>query len=279
MSAPEMTPTVTAGAHPAGDRSPSARQQQALDQLVSARTSGQPSAIRAAEQQVALAHLGLAAGLARRYGNKGLESADLLQVANLGLVKAVKRWDPQIAEWFGPFAYVTILGEIRRSFRDQLHIIRLPRAVSEISVHAHAVLPELEQRLRRHPSRADIAAAVEVETAEFDVAQAAAASCRVCSLDDPAVLAAAISSAGTWTTLDEPGIDRGLLIAGVLAHLTTRQQQLVQLRFVDGLSQQQIAQIIGVSQMQISRLLRQLLSELTPLLAPLAEGQDLASAS
>ena len=190
---------------------PLLRQQRALDRLVTARTTGTPAQITLAEQQVTLTHSALAWALAHRYRDKGVETADLEQVAYLGLVKAVKGWDPGVAELFAPFAYVTILGEIRRYFRDQLHTIRPPRGVAEINAHARAVLPELEQRLHRYPRRAEMATAVGVTTAELDAARTAATGCRVRSLDDPAASGRTVQrrhpyrrpGRGRWTSPDD----------------------------------------------------------------------------
>ena len=253
------------------------RQQRALDRLATARATGTPAQITLAEQQVTLTHSALASALAHRYRDKGVETADLEQVAYLGLVKAAKGWDPGVAELFAPFAYVTILGELRRYFRDQLHTIRPPRPMAEINARAFAALPALEQRLGHHPRRAEVAAAIGIEGQELDAARTAATGCWVHSLDDPLVMMAALSSASTRTVGHESDTERRLMIADALSHLSVRQQQLVQWRFADQLTQREISQIIGVSQMQVSRLLSRVLNILSPMLSLLVHDCDLAA--
>lgn len=216
-------------------------------------------------RQAVLIGLGLADTIARRYRNRGIELEDLIQVARLGLVKAVQGYRVESASSFVSYAAPTISGEIKRHFRDYGWLIRPPRSMQELRVDINECRTRLGQRLMRNPSDNEVALALgvpadrvrEARLGELTYAPAA-------SLED----AQPVST--------ESGYDRvvnRLATDAITAGLSDRERWIIKLRFDDELSQSQIATIIGVSQMQVSRLLSRILDKLRGSL----HGIDLAS--
>jgi len=200
-------------------------------------------------------NLGLAHQLARRFANRGEPHDDLVQVASLALVKAVDRFDPDHGATFSSFAVTSIVGELKRHFRDKGWAVRAPRRIQELYLELGHHIDQLSQELGRAPTVAELAAAS--STTEDAVLEAleAGRSYRTASLDAPDRDEQTLAeSLGT----DDPQFnhieDRSVL-AVALQRLSPRDQRILQLRFVDGLTQSEIAARLGVSQMQISRLL------------------------
>jgi RNA polymerase sigma-B factor len=234
----------------------SPEQSTALAALTRARSQPSTAGIAAAEKRVVTAFLSLATALARRYANRGLEAEDLQQLAFLGLVKAVKRWDPTVGAEFVPYAYPVILGEMKRHFRDHLTTIRLPRVLQEVHAQAAAARETFRQRVGRDATDAELAAAVGVDIALIRAEHAATFHCRAASLDEPAVLDQAAHDPCTAAAVELDLIEDRMILTRALAELTERQRRLVGLRYWHGLSQSQIADVIGISQMHVSRQLR-----------------------
>jgi RNA polymerase sigma-B factor len=223
-------------------------------------------------------HLGLARHLALRYSD-GIEPLDdLVQVASLGLIKAVDRFDPERGVSFTTFAVPTILGELRRHFRDRGWAIHVPRDLKEASLR-------VSRALAAHGGRSPTPAELARETgltveAVLDALQAAGAQ-RALSLDAP-VGAEEEGEAGTL--LDrlgeaDEGLDRAHDRATLarLAHvLDEREREIVRLRFEEDLTQSEIGERVGVSQMQVSRLIR---SALTRMRAAAEEPDTAGTAS
>jgi RNA polymerase sigma-B factor len=209
----------------------------------------------------------LARSLARRYERSSEPFDDLLQVAALGLVKAIDRFDPERGNAFVSFAVPTILGELRRYFRDCCWDVHVPRGTQERTLK----LEEAERRLScdrgKPPTVADLAQYLELDSERVLDAIAAAQAYGALSLDAPRT-----SKTGDRTTsyadvlgeVDERYalVEDGVTIAGALKHIPARERLVVQLRFVEDLTQSEIAERIGVSQMQVSRLLRHALEQL-----------------
>ncbi|SDP45827.1 RNA polymerase sigma-B factor [Nakamurella panacisegetis] len=244
-----------------------AAQQDALDRLITARTSGSESAIRSAEHAVISTHLAFATALGRRYRGRGVDQDDLQQLARLGLVKAVKRWLPDVGNDFAPYAYPTILGEIKRYFRDHSTIIRAPRGLRELHTETDAVAEGLEQRLGRPANDHELAEAVGVTPQRIRQQRAAVQACRSLSLDLRAVQGSADQVPSESAESELGRVENLMMVRQAIVGLTDRDRQVLALRYFQEKSQAQIAAVIGVSQMQVSRILRGILTKLRDELA------------
>ena len=219
-------------------------------------------------------HLGLAEYLARRFANRGEPLDDLVQVASIGLVKAVDRFDPERPVEFSTYATHTIVGELKRHFRDKGWAVRAPRRLQELYLRLGQVVAELSQDLGRSPTIAELAR--EMQASEEDVLEAmeAGQAYRFASLDAPAPGPDDEGSATLASQLGEDDLtmaaaeDRAAL-SPLLTSLPPREQRILFLRFFQGLTQSEIATQLGISQMHVSRLLARSLSQLR---AVAAEG-------
>lgn len=211
---------------------------------------------REARQQVLVELMPLVRSLAARYAGRGEPLDDLVQVGALGLIKAVDRFDVSRGVEFTSYGVPTIVGEIRRHFRDKAWAMHVPRRVKELSVRLARVLDELTTRLGRSPTIAELADALAVEEEDVIDALDAAHAFSTRSLD--AYTSAGDQLAERLATSD-PGFDgvedRWLLAAGLDA-LDPRARRIVDLRFFEEKTQSQIAAELGISQMHVSRLLR-----------------------
>jgi RNA polymerase sigma-B factor len=207
-------------------------------------------------------HGDLAASIARRYRGKGVDEDDLLQVANMALLKAIQRYDPSIGT-IRPYAAATISGELKRLLRDKGWSVRVPRSLQERSLAVSKTAEELAQRLNRPAEAAEIAAQLDLTEEEvmeaMDARQAYASS----SIDKP--------TESTGVTLLErlEDDDVHLLLADdrvvveeAIRELPERQQRILGLRFNEDLTQTEIAEELGISQMHVSRLLASALASL-----------------
>lgn len=222
--------------------------------------SAEHPASSAVLEQVVLLNLSLADGIASRYVGRGIERDDLVQVARLALVKAVRRYRPDLGVSFTAYAAPTITGEIKRHFRDSGWIVRPPRRLQELCAELNAAQTGLEQGLHRSPSTAELACAMGVDEAQVARAREAASGFRAVSLD---ALVAADSSPGMQTA-DNPcsEYDNAQWLAWGVEDLDARDRVILRLRFSELLTQAEIAQHLGISQMQVSRLLRAILDRL-----------------
>jgi len=218
--------------------------------------------------QLIEAHIGLAEYLARRFANRGEPLDDLVQVASLGLVKAVERFDPARGLEFTTFATPTIVGELKRHFRDKGWAVRVPRRVQELHLRITRVIDDLSNELGRSPNLDEIAK--RAGTTEDEVVEAidAGSAYRSTSLDagrsdddeSPGLL-------GQLGDLD-PELARSELrtsLGPLIAALPEREQVMLYLRFYEGLTQSEIAKRLGISQMHVSRLLARSLQQLREL--------------
>jgi RNA polymerase sigma-B factor len=217
----------------------------------------------ATAEALVLLNLGLADGIAGRYLGRGIDRDDLVQVARLGLVKAVRRFRPGLGQSFAGFAAPTISGEIKRHFRDTGWMVRPPRRLQELGVRMRDAEKDLEQNLHRRPRSDELAAVLDVDEEQVRAAREAASSFHALSLDVPAGPGQAPTEM-TLEEVDDPfaAIDDSAWLRDALAELTDRERLVLRLRFVDLLTQSDIAEQIGVSQMQVSRILRATLSRL-----------------
>ena len=211
-------------------------------------------------------HLGIAHHLARRYRHRGVADDDLLQVATIGLLKAVDRFDPERGISFATFATPTVLGELRRYFRDSTWAVRVPRQLQERVLAIGSVIGPLSQRLSRSPSAAEIAAETGLSEEAVLEALEADGAYGTTSLEPASDSSARIDT--SMRLADDPEerpdhlVERKLLAATLVARLTDRERDIVEMRFGQGLTQSQIAERIGVSQMQVSRLLARALASM-----------------
>lgn len=207
------------------------------------------------------AALPLATRLARRYRGRGEPMDDLEQVARVGLIKAIDRYDPRQGQFTG-FAAITILGELRRHFRDRTWDVRVPRRMQELSRRLGRADGELTAELRRSPTVAELAAHLEINPGEVLAAQESSAAYAAVSLH---VRAAGATGAGLVDRLAEvdPGLDRvedRITIAELLYRLPARERRILALRFYGNRTQAEIAAELGMSQMHVSRLLSRALT-------------------
>jgi RNA polymerase sigma-B factor len=214
------------------------------------------------------AHLGLAEYLARRFANRGEPLDDLVQVASLGLVKAVERFDPSRGLEFTTFATPTIVGELKRHFRDKGWAVRVPRRVQELHLRITRVIDDLATELGRSPTVQEISQ--RAGTTEDEVIEAidAGSAYRSASLD-----------AGRSDDDESPGLigqlgqidpelaraERRAALGPLISELPEREQVMLYLRFYEGMTQSEIAKRLGISQMHVSRLLSRSLQQLREL--------------
>jgi RNA polymerase sigma-B factor len=216
-------------------------------------------------EAVTLLHMPLARSLAHRYSGKGLDRDDLEQVAFLALLKAIQRFDLDKPTEFGAYATPTITGELRRHFRDHGWLVRPPRGLQERRQLVTDARTRLEQTLGHEPTQADLASALDLTLEQVKEAQVASTNLRPASLD-------ATTTEGGRPVLDlvdaradhqtDPGLDEGIVVRTALSRQPARDQEILELRFAHDMTQSEIAQTMGLSAMQVSRLLRRVLAEL-----------------
>lgn len=208
--------------------------------------------------------LPLAHHLALRYRTGG-EREDLLQVAAVGLLNAIDRYDPDRGIAFTSFAVPTILGELRRYFRDYGWAIRVPRELQEIGKRCQILRDELTPSLGREPTVDELAAACGTSVERVVEAVSAAGGHYAVSLNEPRPQDEE-GEALDGLTCEEPGYDRvesALAFRRLLQPLSLRERQMMLLRFEDELTQQEIANVFGTSQMHVSRVLKRCLEQLS----------------
>jgi RNA polymerase sigma-B factor len=216
------------------------------------------------------AWLPMAWRLARRYAGRGESLDDLVQVATVGLIKAIDRYDVQRGEGFLGYAIPTILGEVRRHFRDRGWAIRVPRRLQEMRMAINEANTTLTHTLRRAPTVAEVADHLQVSEEEVLEGLEGAVAYRATSLSTP-IGVDGVSELGDMLGCDEHGYalaELHLALEPALARLSERERRIVAMRFYGNQSQSQIAVQIGVSQMQVSRLLTAALRKLRTHLGP-----------
>ncbi len=207
-------------------------------------------------------HLGLAHQLARRFTNRGEPYEDLVQVASIGLVKSVDRFDAERGVEFSTFATRTIIGELKRHFRDRGWAIRAPRRIQELYLALGPSVETLTQQLGRPPTVREIAELLDASEESVLEAMEAGQRYRTSSIDAPGRHDDTLSSRMGQDDAGYSGTDDRLLLALSLADLPERERTIINLRFVDGLTQSEIAAQVGLSQMHVSRLLAASLAQL-----------------
>ncbi|MGK2948086.1 MAG: SigB/SigF/SigG family RNA polymerase sigma factor [Acidimicrobiales bacterium] len=220
---------------------------------------GKSSSLR---DQLIEEHMWLARHCARRFSGKGESPDDLLQVANMALVKAVDRFDPSFKVRFATFAVPTITGELRRHFRDRTWSMRVSRRLKDLHLELKSVSEQMAHDLGRAPSVDELAAALDVTPEQVLEALEAGAAYRASSLDAPVGGEGeeGIIPGETHGELEDTGVR--VMLQEAMSNLPERERRVVYLRFYLGLTQSEIAEEIGVSQVHVSRILRATLAQL-----------------
>jgi len=216
-------------------------------------------------------YMSLVRSLARRYSYRGEQLEDLVQIGAIGLIKAIDRFDIDRGVELTTYATPNIIGEIKRHFRDKGWAVRVPRGLQELNVQLSRLMEQLTVQLGRSPTIPELAKAAGVE--EEQVLEALESGRAYTSLSlsvgggggddddlDP------LESLGTEEHQYEVSEDRAVLAPGFRA-LDERERMILQLRFFDGLTQSQIAQQVGISQMHVSRLIRRSLEKIRETIA------------
>jgi RNA polymerase sigma-B factor len=225
----------------------------------------QVSGDRDAHEALVQRFLPLARSLARRYERSSEPLDDLVQVASLGLLKAIDRFDPGRSNAFSSFAVPTIVGELKRHFRDKGWWLRVPRDLQELAIRVERVAEELTSELGRAPTPAEIAQRIGVSAEQVLEARDAAGAYRPTSLDPPRA-----DAEDEWHTIDDFGVEesgyelaeQGATLERLMTVLSDRERELVRLRFAEDLTQSEIGARVGISQMHVSRMIRQIVERL-----------------
>ncbi|MFR9803983.1 SigB/SigF/SigG family RNA polymerase sigma factor [Pseudonocardia sp. RS010] len=215
--------------------------------------------------------LPIAQHIARRFAHRGEPLDDLVQVATVGLINAVDRYSPEKGTDFFSFAVPTISGEVRRHFRDQGWSMRVPRRLKDMHVSINGAVSELSQRLGRAPRPSEIAELLGVPVAEVLEGLEASEAYRSSSLDEMLSSEQGSATVGELVGAADAELDRvdhRQALRPVLGELAERERTIVMLRFFGNMTQTQIAEQVGISQMHVSRLLAQTLDRLRSRLDP-----------
>ncbi len=211
---------------------------------------------------IVLRMLPLADGLAMRYTGRGVETDDLIQVARTALVKAVDRYRPGAGPGLAAFAHPTISGELKRWFRDHGWAVRPPRRIQELRAGLVVEEERMRHALNRDPQDAELADVLGVSVAEVDEARGVSAGYHAVSLDAPTSAGTNLADHVLITSSHSGTIELRDALRQSVSRLTERQRMVLRLRYVDELTQGEIGEHIGVSQMQVSRILRGIVERL-----------------
>jgi len=225
----------------------------------------------AAREQLIEQYMSLVRSLARRYSYRGEQLEDLVQIGAIGLIKAIDRFDLERGVELTTYATPNIIGEIKRHFRDKGWSVRVPRGLQELNVQLSRLVEQLTVQLSRSPTIPELAKAAGVEEEEVLEALESGRAYTSLSLSvgggggddddlDP------LESLGTEEHQYEVSEDRAVLAPGFKV-LDARERKILQLRFFEGLTQSQIAQQVGISQMHVSRLIRRSLEKIRETIA------------
>ena len=252
---------ASGGAYPPGSEDRAARAREDRRLLERYHRHGD----RAARDALVERFLPLARQLARRYQRGSEPFDDLVQVASLGLLKAIDRFEPGRETAFASFAVPTILGELKRHFRDRGWSVRVPRDLQEMSVRVERVTEELASELGRAPTPAEIATRIGATTEQVLEAREAAGAYRAISLDRPRDEDDESDGMGDSMGIEDPGFglaEDAATVERLMSVLTEREREVLRLRFAEDLTQSEIGARVGVSQMHVSRLIRQAVARL-----------------
>jgi RNA polymerase sigma-B factor len=250
---------------PPPEPSPGADEQLADEKVLLRRYAKDRSPV--VREELAERFMPLARRLAARYAGGAEPFDDLVQVASMGLVKAIDRFDPERGTAFSTFAVPTILGELKRHFRDRGWSVHVPRDVQERILKVEKATAELPARLGRAPTVQDIAERLDVTEEQVLEAMHASQGHHAISLDASSTFADGEEPAPLGERIGEEDlsfdtVEYGAAIEPVLESISERDRKVLHLRFVEDLTQSEIAERVGVSQMHVSRILRSILDQL-----------------
>ncbi|MEU8539052.1 RNA polymerase sigma factor SigF [Streptomyces sp. NPDC048717] len=233
--------------------------------FVELRDMPEGSAERAAlRDRLVRMHLPLVEHLARRFRNRGEPLDDLMQVATIGLIKSVDRFDPERGVEFSTYATPTVVGEIKRHFRDKGWAVRVPRRLQELRLSLTTATAELSQLHGRSPTVHELAERLGISEEEVLEGLESANAYSTLSLDVPDTDDESPAVADTLGAEDEAleGVEYRESLKPLLEDLPPREKRILLLRFFGNMTQSQIAQEVGISQMHVSRLLARTLAQL-----------------
>jgi RNA polymerase sigma-B factor len=210
---------------------------------------------RQLRNELVLRHRWVAVRCASRFSRRAVPFEDLVQVAQIGVLKAVERFDPEYGVPFAAFAMPTVLGELRRHFRDATWVVKVARRHKERCLDIGIAMDRLAQRLGRLPSFREVAEELDLTVEEVREAMAVGASYRPASLDRPSD--EELNLAEVKELEPDAGMpDDRVAARTAMQKLPERERQIIYLRYFEDLTQQEIADVMGISQVHVSRLLR-----------------------
>lgn len=225
-----------------------------------------------AREKLVMSHLNLVRFIANKFKNRGEPIDDLIQVGYLGLLKAIDRFDPSRGLEFTTFATPTILGEIKRHFRDKGWSVRVPRRLQELSAKVNQATDTLTSQLQRSPTIAEIADYLDATVDEVLEAMESSSAYSSVSLEAPS----GADDDDTPSVIDRYATedsdlaftDDRIIIEEALASFSPRERDVIEMRFLKGMTQIEIAEKLGISQVQVSRLLRRTLKKIQDKIDP-----------
>ena len=240
------------------------RAEQTVRLLEAAHACTDPEEAHRLRERVVLINRGVAEAVAARFRNRGVAQEDLRQVAYEGLTKAVHRFDPALRNDLLTYAVPTIRGELQRYFRDQGWTVRPPRRIQELQWQVNQVVEQLTQSRGHEPSAAEIADELGVSVEEYRETVEAFGCFQPSSLDQPAALESDTAVGDLIASADHDGAasEARVMLAPVVRRLPERDRRILYLRFFEDLTQEEIGKDLGVTQMQVSRLLTRILGTL-----------------
>ncbi|HKH19176.1 MAG TPA: SigB/SigF/SigG family RNA polymerase sigma factor [Solirubrobacteraceae bacterium] len=216
-------------------------------------------------EQLVESYLPLARSIARRYQSPRVPAEDLVQVAAIGLMKAIDRYDPRRGIAFSSYAVPTMVGEVQRHFRDHTWGVRPPRDLQERAQRVLAVNRALSAELGRPPSAGEIAERLQLSLEDVVEALQACSARDTTSLDRPRVVGDESDTLADTIGADDDEYDRvddAITAELLMTHLDAREREIIRLRFHEDLTQSEIGERIGCSQMHVSRLVRGAIAKL-----------------
>ncbi|GAA0941276.1 SigB/SigF/SigG family RNA polymerase sigma factor [Nonomuraea longicatena] len=230
-----------------------------------ARPDTPDSARERLRERIVEMHRPLAAEIARRYRHRGEPAEDLLQAAYVGLMKAVNGFDPSLGHAFRGYAVVTMIGEVKRHFRDRTWAVRVPRVYQERRAELNRLTADLTQTLGRAPTVAELAARMGIGEEDVLLTLDASAAYSTLSLDAPVGADTEAAALGDLIADDDDSLDTLVdshAVKPLIDALPRRERDILLLRFFGNLTQAEIAAEFGISQMHVSRILRRVLDRL-----------------
>lgn len=260
MRRPTTGPSIGAHLHPPRPGTRAERSERTRELLLEAHETSDEARRLELLDEVVLLNRGVAEAVAARYRGRGVAAEDLEQAAYEGLVKAVHKFDPSVRPDLLTYAVPTIRGEVQRWFRDQSWMVRPPRRIQELQWKISRSIEHLSQELGRPPSDAELSHDIGCSTEELGEAVQGFGCFQPPSLDLPVGASATPMGEliGTGDDRETDLVEAREALAPLLQKLSERDQRILYLRFIEDQSQSEIGEVLGVTQMQVSRLLERI---------------------